>query len=130
MIKVEHGTGVPDTSLFERAWDECIELQMQSKSDWVANSVNYLDSITVDRLIAYDGDKIIGGLLLSEDDDVHVGSCMSVVFHYVLPEYASGYVGFKLFRLALSLTRHRGFPVLAYTHRAGPWTYLTKYRKT
>lgn len=130
MITIEYGRGVPDITLFTRAWDECSELQMQPKETWVADSIEYLESFTMTRLVIKDDCKVIGGLLLAEDDDVHVGRCLAVVYHYVLPEYRNKYLGFKLLRLALAIARNQNYNVLAYTHRVAPWTYITRYRTT
>ena len=130
MITIEHGKGVPDITLFTRAWDECSELQVQPKENWVADSIEYLESLTLYRLVIRDGGSVVGGLLLVEDDDVHVGRCLSVAYHYVLPEYRNKYLGFKLLKLALAIARNNNFKVLAYTHRVAPWTYITRYRKT
>lgn len=130
MIYIEYGVGIPDLTLFTAAWEECSELQMQPKENWVADSIEYLESLTLTRLVIRDNGKVIGGLLLAEDDDVHVGRCLAVMYHYVLPEYRNNQLGFKLLKLALAIARNNNYDVLAYTHRVAPWTYITRYRKT
>lgn len=128
-IEFTIGRGFPDRNLFEVAWEECSELQIQPKIDWVDNSLEYLFNVDLYRFTVYDGDKIVGGLLLCDDLDLHVGRCLSVTFQYVLPEYRNKMLGFKLMKLALDLSLNLNYRVMAYTHRLGPWTYVTKYRE-
>lgn len=94
-------------------------------------------SATLARLMSYDryelgllvADKVVGGVTLVEDDDVHVGRCLTVASQYVLPEYRNTGCSMLFMREAVRLARNLSMPVLAYTHRLGDWTYKTTYRR-
>jgi GNAT superfamily N-acetyltransferase len=117
-----------DMQLFQRAWDECVELQQQPKSLWLSRTVAMLACVERYEITASVGDKLIGGVIVGPDDDCHVGRCYSVFAQYVLPEYRLQGVSPKLMRAALRIARSTGSPTFAYTHRQGPWRYETTYR--
>lgn len=125
---IEYSRGIPDSGLFERAWHEYVELQTRSKDVWVAATIDELTVVETYKLYLKQDDVIIGGLILAQDNDIHVGECLTVMFGYVVPEHRSK-VGFDLYRLAVRLARRLGYKMLAYTHRLGDWEYVTKYRK-
>ena len=54
---------------------------------------------------------------------------MSVFAQYVLPEFRHQGVSARMMREALRIAKKSGVPVLAFTHRKGPWRYETIYRK-
>lgn len=71
----------------------------------------------------------VGILILTEDDDMHVGRCLSVQWQYVLPEYRNAGIARRFMRTAIQLAQQEGYPVLAYSHRVGPGEYSIKYRR-
>lgn len=122
-------TPVHNVSLFERAWDECIELQVQPKDAFVGNSLLMLQSCTRWEIAMWHRGEAVGGLVLAIDNDVHVGECMSVFAQYVLPEYRNKNIASRCMREAIRITKLTKLRVLAYTHRVGDWTYKTTYRR-
>lgn len=121
---------VQNLDMFARAWDECIELQVTPKGEWIGRALLSLQELGRYEIGVRQGTTVIGGLVLADDPwDVHVGPCMSVFAQYVLPEYRLQGVSVMLMRAALSVSRDAGAPVLAFTHRAGPWVYRTVYHK-
>lgn len=121
---------VQNLDMFIRAWDECVELQVTPKQEWIGRALLSLQAL--DRYevgVACNG-EIVGGLVLAHDPwDAHVGPCISVFAQYVLPEFRLQGVSQKLMRAALAIARNSGAGVLAFTHRKGPWCYQTKYRR-
>lgn len=73
--------------------------------------------------------RAVGGLVLTYDNDIHVGPCISVVAQYVLPEYRCKGVSLRCMREAVRIARQFGERVLAYTHRKGDWRYETIYKE-
>ena len=120
------GSGI---SLYEAAWDECVELQCSDKYGWVAHTMRCIRDLNRVEVGARIDGQLIGGLVLGADYDPHVGRCMYVVFHYVMPEHRNKGVAMKLLKMALEETRRQVLPVLAYTRRLCDWEYKTTYRK-
>lgn len=123
------GTPLPAPHLFYLAWDECIELQVMDRESWVNNTLSWLHSIDRYDIGLHNGQEVIGGLCLSECDDAHVGTCLSVAINYVDPKYRSGIVGARCFRECMRIARASKYNILAYTHRIGDWRYETIYRR-
>ena len=126
--EVPVGTPVPAPHLFESAWDEFIELGVVDKIAWVGNALAMHMTVPRYDIGVFVQDKVVGGLCLAADDDPHVGTCLTVISNYVLPEYR-GLVGARCFRECLRVAKRSGYPVLAYTHRLKDWEYKTIYRK-
>lgn len=80
------------------------------------------------ELLAVSDGGVVGCMVLVEDDDLHVGHCLTVMWNYVLPEHR-GLVGRRFLRAAFGLARQAGIPVVAYTHREGVGQYRTTYRR-
>jgi GNAT superfamily N-acetyltransferase len=119
-----------NVELFERAWDECVELQVQDKHTWLGMTLLALSQLDRYEVFVVRDRKMVGALVLAPDPwDVHVGPCMSVFSQYVLPEYRNSGVSLALMREAIRITRSTGAAVLAYTHRTAPWRYETIYRR-
>lgn len=125
------GEPVQNVALFERAWDECIEMQVQDKSAWVGRSLLALSSLERFEIAAVHGTDVVGAVVLASDPwDAHVGPCMSVFAQYVLPEYRNVGVSLMLMRESMRIARcTAGVHVLAFTHRKAPWRYETIYRR-
>lgn len=123
------GEAVQNLQLFSRAWDECVELQSTSRQDWIGRTLLSLQRLDRYEVAAHNGEFTVGGIILAQDLDVHVGPCISVFAQYVLPEFRLQGVSPRLMREAVRLARMGGSPVLAYTHREGPWRYQTVYRR-
>lgn len=122
---------VPNVSLFARAWEECPELQVRSKAHWLGTTLDTLFKLEERYDIALwtpEGEPV-GGLILTLDEDIHVGTCMSVVAQYVFPEYRNKGVSLRCMREAMRIARERCAPVLAFTHRIGDWRYETIYKE-
>ena len=121
---------VQNVELFERAWDECIELQVQSKDCWVGKALLALSALDRYEVAVMHGTHVVGAVVVAPDQwDAHVGPCMSVFAQYVLPEYRNAGVSLALMREAVRITRASGVHVLAFTHRKAPWRYETIYRR-
>lgn len=124
------GDPVQSLRLFTRAWDECVELQTSPKDEWVGRSLLTLQQIERYEIILLRGSHEVGGLVLAHDPwDAHVGPCMSVFAQYVLPEHRNTGVSALCMRASLRIAKDAGAPVLAFTHRKGPWRYETIYRR-
>ena len=116
-------------TIYDAAWCECIELQLSDRYGWVSHTMRCVGSVKRVELGARINGELVGGLVVCEDYDGHVGHCMSVLFHYVLPEYRHRGVASRLLKLAMQETKLQGLPVLAYTHRLCDWTYKLTYRR-
>lgn len=125
------GTPLRNYAMFERAWHEFPELQVRPKDEWIGRSIASLAALQRWEIGAFnDAGETIGGIVLAEDPwDCHVGPCVSVFAQYVVPEYRDGQVSQRMMREALRLARSLHFPVLAFTHRRGPWRYETIYHR-
>jgi len=123
------GEPVQNISMFERAWDECVELQVQSKEVWIGQVLIAIQSLDRCEIGVFAGSTTVGGMVVASDPwDSHVGPCMSVVTQYVLPEYRNSGVSRQFMRKALDIAKTSGARVLAFTHRKAPWRYETIYR--
>lgn len=124
------GEPVQNVALFERAWDECIELQVSTKAEWLGRSLIAMSSLERFEIAAVHGTDVVGGLVLASDPwDAHVGPCMSVFAQYVLPEYRNVGISRMLMREAYRIASCSCVRVLAFTHRKAPWRYETIYRR-
>lgn len=116
-------------TLFDSAWDECVELQCSDKYGWVSHTMRCISNTNRVEVAARIEGNVVGGLVLCADYDQHVGHCMSVLFHYVQPAYRNVGIARQLLKMALEETRRRGLPVLAYSHRICDWKYQIIYKK-
>lgn len=132
VLKLWRTAGLPvqNYSLFQRAWDECIELQLQDKETWAGRAVLALQSLDRWEIGVFNGCMIVGAVCVARDTtDPHVGECLSVFAQYVVPEHRNKGVSLRLMRAAVAIARANGYKCLAYTHRLGDWRYETVYRK-
>ncbi|MNJ09326.1 hypothetical protein D3C77_34700 [compost metagenome] len=86
-------------------------------------------AVAIDRIelgVFSQGD-MIGFCVLAEDDDIHVGRCLTVMWDYVVPSHRGGTVGQRMLRTAKSRAQQLGFSVLCYTHRTGLGVYQVRY---
>lgn len=113
------------------AAEEFPEFQWQRTAPEQANSIHQSIAANwrVERIAYTDWGLPVGILILTEDDDMHVGRCLSVQWQYVLPEYRNAGIAHQFMRTAIQLARQEGYPVLAYSHRVGPGEYSIKYRR-
>lgn len=124
------GEAVQNVTLFQRAWDECIELQVRSQLVWVGDAILALSALErYEVAVMLDGLPIGAAVLANDPWDAHVGPCMSVFAQYVLPEYRNRGLSLALMRECIRIARKSGAGVLAYTHRVAPWRYETTYRR-
>lgn len=124
-------TGNPSVifSLLESAWDECEELQVNPKEEYIFSQRLYWRQLDAWEVIYTRGEEMLGALGVTQDYDIHCGDIASIVSFYVLPEHRKGGIGGKLFREAVRIAKENNFKILGYTHRVKPWTYLTRYIK-
>lgn len=125
----KRGEPVQAPELFERAWDEFIELQVMDKSAWLQHTLSTLSCLDRFEIGVHNGQSIIGGVILARDNDIHIGDCLSVFGQYVLPEFRHTGVSRRCMVECFSLAKDLGHTHIAYTHRAGDWRYETIYRK-
>ena len=118
-----------NSELYSMAWDEFIELQVMDKETWLQNLHNTIEACPRWEVSASIDGKVVGGIILTNDDDVHVGPCLSVVAQYVLPEYRHRSISLHCMRIAMRTAKAFNHKVLAYSHRLGDWRYETIYRR-
>lgn len=124
------GEPVQNLDMFTRAWDECTELQVTTKQEWVGRALLSLQGLDRTEIGVIVNGQTVGGICLAADPwDVHVGPCVSVFAQYVLPEFRLQGVSARMMRAAIRVARDSGANVLAFTHRKGPWRYETLYRR-
>lgn len=131
VLEAKAGEPVNNVSLFQHAWDECIELQVRPKDVWVSQTIATLSQMERYEIAVMNSDGTpLGACTLAKDPwDAHVGPCWAVFAQYVVPEARLQGVSGKLMREALRIARANAATVLAFTHRQGPWRYETIYRK-
>lgn len=118
-----------NSGLYSIAWGEFIELQVMDKDTWLKNLRATIESSPRWEISATVDGKVVGGIILVNDDDVHVGPCLSVVAQYVLPEYRHRGISLHCMRIAMRTAKVFNHKVLAYSHRLGDWRYETIYRR-
>lgn len=106
-----------------------MELRCQSQSKWAEDTLHVLSCLDRHEVAAVIDHRVVGGVIVAEDEDIHVGPCVSVFAQYVLPEYRNRGISLALMREAVRIAKELGANVLAYTHRKGPWRYETIYRR-
>lgn len=124
-------TGNPSVifSLLESAWDECEELQVNPKEEYIFSQRLYWRQLDAWEVIYTRGEEMLGALGVTQDYDIHCGDIASIVSFYVLPEHRKGGIGGKLFREAIRIAKENNFKILGFTHRVKPWVYQTRYIK-
>lgn len=124
------GEPVQNVSLIERAWHECVEMQVRPLEEYLTATLLTLASLDRLELIVTHGDVPVGAVVVAHDPwDSHVGDCVSVFAQYVLPEYRNRGISLMLMRESLQAAKDFGASVLAYTHRTAPWRYETTYKR-
>lgn len=133
LCAVERAPGDPVQNLshFLSAWDECIELQVRNKTEWVDQTLAMLMQLhRYEIAVSDEHGSPVGACIVAADPwDGHVGPCWAVVTQYVQPEHRNRGVSVALMRESIRIARNQGAEVLAFTHRTGPWRYETIYRK-
>lgn len=113
----------------ERAYNEFEEFRWTSSLAEATQRI--LESLVANQryeLLALAGDVPAGFAAFVLDDDMHVGQCLSIQWHYVLPEYRALGIGTQIMRAALRTARQHKV-TLAYSHRIGVGDYAIKYRR-
>lgn len=80
------------------------------------------------ELLAVAGGDLIGFACVVEDDDMHVGRCLTLQWQYVVPEHR-GKIGGEFLRWLARTAREQGFEFIAYSHRITSRHYAIKYRR-
>ena len=70
---------------------------------------------------------LIGFACLVEEDDMHVGRCLTLQWQYVVPEHRDR-IGGQFLRWLAKAGRDMGFQFIAYSHRISSRHYAIKYR--
>lgn len=78
-------------------------------------------------LAVIDG-QLVGFACVVEDDDIHVGRCLTLQWQYVVPEHR-GRIGAEFLRWLARFARCQGFQFIAYSHRVNSRHYAIKYRR-
>lgn len=124
----KRGEPVQAPELFDRAWDEFIELQVMDKLTWLQHTLSILSGLDRFEIAMHNGKHTVGGVILARDNDIHIGDCLSVFAQYVMPEYRNIGVSMRCMRECYRLTKELEHTHLAYTHRLGDWRYETIYK--
>lgn len=122
------GDDIQNLELFATAWDECIELQVRDKDEWLDKTLRTLSRLDRFEIGLFDGARCVGGVVLAQDNDIHIGECLSVYAQYVLPEYRNKGVSSRCMRECIRIAKELSWTHLAYTHRLGDWRYETVYK--
>ncbi len=80
------------------------------------------------ELLAVLDGQLIGFACVVEDEDMHVGRCLTLQWQYVVPEHR-GKIGGEFLRWLVKTGRNLGFPFVAYSHRVNNRHYAIKYRR-
>lgn len=120
----------PALFLLAMAWHELEELQCRSLADYLDDSLAASSALERFEAIAWDGGEIVGFAMYVEDLDVHVGRCLSIGHHYVLPSHRQRGCAKHFMRWHNMLAAALRIDVCAWTHRKGPWRYSTTYRSS
>lgn len=80
------------------------------------------------ELLAVEDGQLIGFGCVVEDDDMHVGRCLTLQWQYALPEHR-GRIGGEFLRWLARAARKLGFECIAYSHRVNHRHYAIKYRR-
>ena len=86
------------------------------------------ESVARTELLAVVGDQLVGFACVVEDDDMHVGRCLTLQWQYVAPEHR-GRIGGEFLRWLARFARAQGFQFIAYSHRVSSRHYAIKYRR-
>lgn len=128
-VELDQGSPSIVHSLVPYAWAECTELRWAgSAEDAVQRFCTSVEAHNRVELVAYNDGRLVGGCVLVPDEDQHVGSCLTVMWHYVIPGMRHSAIGRRFMRLAVSCAKAGDFPVLAYSHRIGEGRYEITYR--
>lgn len=120
-----------NSEMFETAWAECVELQVQCKDVWLGRTLLSLQELDRYEIGVVIDAKVVGGVVVARDPwDCHVGPCTSVFAQYVMPQYRLNGISGILMREAVRIAKYDfRTHAIAYTHRQGPWRYETIYRR-
>jgi GNAT superfamily N-acetyltransferase len=80
------------------------------------------------ELLAVVDGQLVGFACVAEDDDMHVGRCLTLQWQYVVPEHR-GKIGSEFLRWLARFARCQGFQFIAYSHRVSARHYAIKYRR-
>lgn len=125
------GEESPDMlTLATAAWYELPELQLTSKNAFIQRAEESIFRCPRVEIVYYPrgSDIPIGGCVVVEEEDLHVGRCMSLMWQYVLPAYRSYGLAGQYIRSVRRLAREEGLPY-AYSHRSGNFQYTVRYRR-
>lgn len=113
----------------EDGWLEFSELRFSSLEEFTRRTHDGLCSIERLEMVALWDGRPAGFMALALDDDMHVGPCLAVQWQFVLPPYRNLGVAPRFMREAKTVARKLRVPTIAFTHRLGPGTYKTSYRR-
>lgn len=86
------------------------------------------ESLSRTELLAVVDGQLVGFACVVEDEDMHVGRCLTLQWQYVVPEHR-GRIGAEFLRWLSRFARCQGFQFIAYSHRVSARHYAIKYRR-
>lgn len=87
-----------------------------------------IETMSRTELLAVVDGQLVGFACVVEDDDMHVGRCLTLQWQYVAPEHR-GTIGAEFLRWLVRFARCQGFQFVAYSHRVNARHYAIKYRR-
>lgn len=112
------------------AWAECSELQFTSLQEFKRRANASVCPLHRLELVATVNRRAAGLMILVVDEeDLHVGRCLTVQWQYVLPEFRNVGIASTFMREVRRVARELHLPTIAFTHRLGPGVYKTSYRR-
>jgi len=127
---MEEGVSTLVNGLVVNAIDHIPELTWQSSPEEAFRRITW-DIKANERfeiLAKSEEGRVVGAVIMTADDDCHVGELITVQWFYVNPDYR-GQVGRKLVRLSRAIAKSTDFRVMAFTHRISEGRYEINYRK-
>ncbi len=131
-----YGSGTPGRvelakGWLESTWDNRVELQLQSKGDFVDGFVDRMlrfdrIEIGVFEITGSGAENLQAAAIVTIDDDVHVGATLSVEVAYS----ATPGMGKVLMRQFHSLARTGGLKTIRVIKRTAAYTYTVRYVQT
>lgn len=110
------------------AWYELPELQNQTRDQFVTRCLASCEKHSrVEMLLLFEG-AVHGAAVITPDEDLHVGKCLSVQWHYVAPAFRNSGFAFKVLRTLRNVAQYAGYRSVAYTHRVSGSAKRAEYR--
>lgn len=112
------------TQFCRSAWNECSELQVRPYLEFCTSLKQSIESI--DRIEVIESG--VGGMIISDSNDMHVGPCLTAMWVYVHPKYRNSGWYRKFLRSLKDACTDTGISNYMFTHRTGHGRYENIYR--